>query len=353
MNNVTCSPNRGFLHGPSLFLLFLSACGSRSVSIGDTVDSGTAPPSADGLSSTSPSCAQPMPGTVECGPNHESCCSSLLVPAGQFLRSYDGVTFTDQRAPATLSAFSLDKYEVTVGRFRQFVTATVSGWSPRSRSGTHSHAEGGGLVDPKSGNSEQGWDSGWDSFVLHASAAWDADLKCGSGGGTWTPAPGSHEDLPIGCVNWYQAYAFCIWDGGYLPSESEWNYAASGGQEQRVYPWSMPPTSAAIDCRHANTVGCRLDVQPVGATSPLGDGRWGHSDLTGNVNEWTLDWYETYATPCSDCAPVSGDVTSGRTKVIRGGTLQSDSVVVNARRFSADPRISAGLTGIRCARGDR
>ena len=46
---------------------------------------------------------------------------------------------------------------------------------------------------------------------------------------TWTNTEGSQENLPINGVNWYEAYAFCIWDGGFLPSEAEWVYAAAGG----------------------------------------------------------------------------------------------------------------------------
>jgi formylglycine-generating enzyme required for sulfatase activity len=44
------------------------------------------------------------------------------------------------------------------------------------------------------------------------------------------------ERLPIICVNWCEAYAFCIWDGGFLQSETEWKYAASGGSKQRECP---------------------------------------------------------------------------------------------------------------------
>jgi formylglycine-generating enzyme required for sulfatase activity len=333
-------------HACSVALVALSACGSRSIGIGDT-------PSPDTAALAAPSCRKALPGTAECGTNHDSCCASLLVPGGSFLRSYDGVTFTDRAAPATLSSFSLDKYEVTIGRFRQFVEATLDGWSPTRGSGMHSSLEGGGLLDPTSSAYERGWDSEWDRSVFHSKEAWDAVLACGTGKGTWTSTPGPNEDRPMGCLTWYQAYAFCIWDGGYLPSEAEWNYAGSGGDEQRVYPWSEPPASTAIDCHRANVVGCALDIQVVGATSPLGDGRWGHSDLTGNVNEWTLDWFEGYRTPCLDCAPVSGDVTSGRTKVLRGGTLQGDATVVNARRFSVDPRTAGILTGVRCARSLR
>src|SRR6185369_11301256 len=107
--------------------------------------------------------------------------------------------------------------------------------------------------------------------------------------------------LPVNCLDWYEAHAFCIWDGGFLPSEAEWNYAATGGDQQRVYPWSSPPSSTAMDSTNAVYDGAPLLV--VGSKSAGGDGRWGHADLTGSVAEWNLDWYASpYASPCADCA---------------------------------------------------
>jgi formylglycine-generating enzyme required for sulfatase activity len=61
---------------------------------------------------------------------------------------------------------------------------------------------------------------------------------------TWTKRAGQNENLPINCVTWHEAYAFCIWDGGFLPSGTEWEYAAVGGSQQRYYPWGslvLPP----------------------------------------------------------------------------------------------------------------
>jgi len=80
------------------------------------------------------------------------------------------------------------------------------------------------------------------------------------------------------------------WDGGFLPSEAEWNYAASGGNEQRVYPWSAGPTSTIIDDSYAVYCGnaCAVGTQNVGYR-PKGDGKFGQADLAGNLWERVLD----------------------------------------------------------------
>lgn len=74
----------------------------------------------------------------------------------------------------------------------------------------------------------------------------------------------------MNCLTWYEAMAFWVWDGGYLATEAEWNYASMEGSQQRVYPWSNSARSLAIDGTRANYVSSAAIA--VGAKS-AGEGR--------------------------------------------------------------------------------
>ncbi len=331
------------------------------------IDSG--PDTAEGGLSGAGSCGTSGDGRTNCGPSGlENCCTSLLVSgisAATFSRSYDGLTtnHTDAKWKAQISSFRLDKYEVSVGRFRSYVAAVTAGWKPAAGSGKHSHLNGGlGLSGPASGY-EPGWDPAFTTLERFPTdkATWDKNLVTTSGmtdpsyRPTWTSLPGGNEKKPINQVTWFDAYAFCIWDGGFLPSEAEWNYAAAGGVEQRAYPWSVayPPGATTITSAHATYCGspCGTDAKNVGTHSPLGDGKWGHSDLVGNVAEWTIDFYKgTYnETTCVDCAFTYAPGEDVR--MIRGGAAGGDAndVLVSKRGNSGANR-RAEWTGIRCAR---
>lgn len=275
------------------------------------------------------------------------CCAANLVPGGSFYRSYDEVIYTDKTHPATVADFKLDVYEVTVSRFRRFVAA-YPGSLPAAGSGKNPNNA-----------SDPGWDPNWTGNLPASQASLSAELAACSSDHTWTSAPGNNESRPINCVTWLEAFAFCIWDGGRLPTDAEWNYAAAGGSEQRVYPWSVPPTSGTIDPSYAsyNCTGdgslggyCSpLDIITVGS-KPLGDGKWGHADLAGNVEEYVLDAYvEPYpTTPCVNCA----DLTPGLSRRSRGGNYYNNqmSVVVAAHYKSASMYQGGEWYGFRCAR---
>ncbi|MES1205100.1 MAG: SUMF1/EgtB/PvdO family nonheme iron enzyme, partial [Pseudomonadota bacterium] len=173
-------------------------------------------------------------------------------------------------------------------------------------------------------------------------------------GGTWTDKSGPGDARPISCVTWYEAFAFCAWEGSRLPTEAEWEFAAAGGAEQRPYPWgSEPPTP-----EHA-VYGCAFDGDPSSCTEgdlPVvgslarGAGRWGHLDLAGSLWEWTLDVYGPYSgAACDDCAPVVMPVGAGR--VFRGGDFSyaDPTFLRGSTRLGFLPGFPERIRGFRCA----
>ncbi|HEV3191567.1 MAG TPA: formylglycine-generating enzyme family protein, partial [Polyangiaceae bacterium] len=303
--------------------------GSGNASGADSVSGSGTSSSSQEAGAVAPSCAAGGLGMTNCGTAQESCCTSLEVTGGTYNRTYAnlGAGPTGEADPATVSNFRLDKYDVTVGRFRQFVTAWNGGWMPAAGSGKHTHLNGGmGLVNALSPSTyESGWIAADDTKI----APTNANLVVASDQAafaTWTDAVGMNENLPLNNANWYEAYAFCIWDGGFLPSESEWEYAAAGGNQEREYPWGSTGPGiqgeyAIYNCYYPNAGSCtgRSNIAPVGHTT-RGAGLWGQLDLAGNMWQWNLDWYASYVDPCTDCA----DLTASTNRVVRGGNFGND-----------------------------
>lgn len=302
-------------HRVLLALAMLPACGARTGL--DVLDAPASSTRAAVAADTPSSCVVSGAGVTGCGSAGESCCLSLTVPGGVFFRTYtnSGSGPVGEADPASVSTFRLDKYDVTVGRFRAFVSAWNAGWLPEAGSGKHTHLNGGqGLasaVDDGGVAFEPGWVASDDGQI----APTDANLTCDHFvGSTWTSAAGGHEDLPLNCVNWYEAYAFCTWDGGFLPSEVEWEFMAAGGDEQREFPWGTSPVpSIQSSCP---TLGC---VLPVGS-DPNEAARWGQLDM-GSLYQWNLDWFAPYVNPCADCAQVVASSSDPAGRVMRGDSL--------------------------------
>jgi formylglycine-generating enzyme len=257
-----------------------------------------------------PSCS----GSLDCG-NGVSCCRAFEVEGGTFYRDYDGTNFPYQTYPATITGFILDKFEVTVGRMRRFVDA----YSQINFSEGYGKAEH--ILN----------DSGWSNqYALPATAEeLVQQLQCPDG--TYTPAsiPGN-ENKPVNCVSFEVAYAFCLWDAaGRLPTEAEWNYAAAAGAEQREYPWQAPLEEEFPSSEYAYFEQFGGMPTEVGRSTPKGDGRWGHSDLAGNVTEWTLDTFSEYPEECIDC--LNAEPTGFRAS--RGGSYldYADQLLVGLR----------------------
>lgn len=157
-----------------------------------------------------------------------------------------------------------------------------------------------------------------------------------------------YELHPVTDVSWYDATTYCGWVGGRLPTEAEWEKAASWDTETKakfIYPWGdNDPTSALL-----NYNGGVNDTTPVG-TYPHGISPYGLFDMAGNVWEWTDDWYDIY--PGGDRSTFT-DIEIY--KVLRGGSWSydvSDAYVRSASRGGFDPRSSDTFNyiGFRCAR---
>lgn len=300
------------------------------------------------------SCAAGGAGQTNCGAN-ENCCTSPEVPGGPvtFFAAYEpdgGVPPPDPSLalPSTVSGFRLDKFLVTVGRFRQFVSAWNggAGWVPAAGSGKHADLNNGqGLTDNNgSVDYEPGWVASDDSNVNPTNKTLTCDQYS-----TWTNLEGSRETQPINCVNWFEAYAFCIWDGGFLPSERERAYAQTGGSQNRPYPWGStdPGTHNQYAIFNDYYTG---DIAPVG-TATLGAGLWGQLDLTGEVQEWNLDWSggPTNETQCTDCAltDTSGVYKNRVTSRAYWGSTADD---LHPYSSAAPPANRTSQIGFRCAR---
>ena len=261
---------------------------------------------------------------------------SDVVGASDFYAAGDSDEFPEHNA--TVGPFLLDKYEVTVGRFRQFVNA-YNDWrkagSPKLDAGANSNVA-----------APTGWGQSWTpstSDLPVDAAALTTALKCSTSYQNWTDTAvdDASESFPINCVTWYEAFAFCIWDGGRFPTEAEWECTAAGGSQNRLFPWGNEQSGDF-------TAGAKT---PVGSY-PKGAGAYGHRDLAGSLSEWTFDGYsETYYTEigatCNNCANTSiPDI-----RAHRGGSFYSEMKSFrSASRVSGGVRVHYWDVGFRCAR---
>jgi formylglycine-generating enzyme len=270
------------------------------------------------------------------------CATADPVPAGRFTMGSTDADGEASERPAhevSVSGFALDRFEVTVGRFGRFFDA-YRGVPPAPGAGAH----------PLIANS--GWRSEYDTALPVGREQLELAFKdCG---GTWYAAGAAREARPLNCVSWYEAFAFCIWDQGRLPTEAEWEYAAAGGSESRRYPWGErePAADLAIfGCLFESSPTCTEGDLPPGGNAKRGAARFGQLDLAGSLWEWTLDQYAPYpASACADCAVLDG----GEGRVFRGGGFRSEnrSELRTAHRLGFLAEQRDVTRGFRCARSN-
>lgn len=294
-----------------------------NVDAGGIADASLPDASAPDASPVRPSCSSEP--TCNDDGSQISCCTTLDIPGGSYDRG------GDSQFPATVAAFTMDKYEVTVGRFRAFVDQ-YDGTPPAVGAGAHPLIAG------------SGWDAAWNAQLPATKVALMSSLHCESPLDTWTDTAGAHESYPINCVSWYIAFAFCAWDGARLTTEAEWEFAAAGGSENRLYPWGADAPTA----NHANWGGGVSTPREAVGSTPLGDARFGHADLAGSQWEWNLDYFAAYESTCNNCAQLTPEAH----RLLRGGGW-SDAMneLGAANRYSGEPPgdVSSDI-GIRCGR---
>jgi formylglycine-generating enzyme required for sulfatase activity len=221
--------------------------------------------------------------------------SMVLVPAGEFIMGTNKGNSIDEQPShqVYLNTFYIDKYEVTNAQYKACVTL--------------------GSCKPLSNK------------VYYE-----------------TP---KYSDHPVTYVDWYEAGAFCAWREARLPTEAEWEKAASNGKEAN-YPWGN-----AIDCSFANYRG--INKYCVGDSTPVGSYEYGKSiygvyDMVGNAMEWVSSKFADYPYIAIDGRE---DLDSDNPRVIRGGSWNSKESVIRITSRAWMPPSSAEFDfGFRCAK---
>lgn len=220
----------------------------------------------------------------------------ILIPAGKFIMGAEGGRIDQRPAHEVyLSAYYIDKHEVTNAEYREFCRATG-----------------------------------------HEPAAFWANAKM---------SMFNDPDKPVVGVSWYDAAAYAAWAGKRLPTEAEWERAAVG-REGRKFPWGGAWDASRCNSRMDDPFTYTAPVMslPTGATPE------GVYDLAGNVWEWCADWYSATYYQISPRRNPKGP-QSGTVKVLRGGSWNEYGDYLSGRfRFYAAPSYKNWHVGFRCAR---
>ncbi len=177
-----------------------------------------------------------------------------------------------------------------------------------------------------------------------------------------------HEQLPATCVSWESAQGFCEWRGGRLPTEAEWEKAARGEEGARFAWGPTPPSCLLANFRYVTNycqgglveVGGYASSTAVGSVVDDTQSAYGLLDTVGNAWEWTADWYDytTYKDapdtdpPGPELCSVSPVAPRGECshKVIRGGAYNTvEGTVRGSTRSLMIPTWSDRNLGFRCA----
>ncbi len=231
----------------------------------------------------------------------------ISIPAGSFTLSHDTGTYSSGDT-VSLGAFALKKTPVTVAEFEKCVAA-------------------------KKCTSE------------HYKTVSDDDYCNYNRGDDW-------KNHPMNCIDWDGAKEYCEWIGGRLPSEEEWEYAATHNGTRHLdttYPWGDDAPTHCVSAQYYRSSTGRYcqgnaaapmsnderdGTSDVSLHSPAGDSPLGLVDMLGNVWEWTSSFY-------SDGSP---HAFKGASWVINEFFLSF------SHRDGAGPAYTSNDVGVRCAK---
>jgi sulfatase modifying factor 1 len=160
--------------------------------------------------------------------------------------------------------------------------------------------------------------------------------------------PADDAAKPVTFVNWFDAVEFCQWlsrQWGFpvrLPTEAEWEFAARGGMEQKLYPWGDAPFSERAD------YATRWVDGPEAIATAERNG-YGLYDMCENVHEWCSDWFDPKYYAVSPVENPRGP-ESGTRRSSRGGAWRHQIKVSRcAARSSIPPELRYADYGFRVA----